>query len=1098
MRQFTVSAALLLSWSLSLPATNVVARTLIDESPVQPFAQRTLAFSTESGTWLSLDVFADGRGLVFDLLGDLYLLPMSGGKATPLTRGPAFDSQPALSPDGRWVAFISDRDGAENLWIARTDGSASRQLTHDEWGMFASPAWHPNGKSVVVSRTLRGYRTGYELVEFDLTGKELARHSTVNQTEDARSEISAVGASFDNEGKFLYYARRIGRHPRNVSFPIWAIHRVDLKNGEDVRIVTEPGSAFRPRLSGDGRWLAYATRLSGPDGPTALKLMDLTSHGSRVLLSNLDRDDQESEDFNRDILPGFSFTPDSTAIVLATGGKLRRLPLAGGAPTDIAFRADVSLTLANPGVQGERPELTDSHPVRLFQSLDPAPDGTSVVLSALGSLYLHDTRAMTVRKLATPTNAFHPRWSIDGHSLLYVSWNPNEGGALWRLNVTAPDAAPVKITRESAYYAWPVQWPDGSIVVQKTSTRNQLLNVQKSGAPVRGLQLVRISPDDGSEQVLTDAPPKARFYYPQLGKAHRIEGDTRVFFHAHDGLMAFAPETRQVTPVFSLEQPFDEYMRRTPRPADDIRVSPRGDFYVAKIAEQLYLVPRSADKEPLRLTVADGARKLTRYGVDQMEWSSDGRTVYWSLGNELSMLAVGTLNARSLPTSEQLRKSVRSRRVDIPLPRPDAASSQKLVLKGATILPMTGAAAIKGHAIVIAGNRIAAIVPEQEAASISDARFVDVSGKYILPGFIDLHAHWSVLSRDGIAAGPVSPFLANLAYGVTATRDPQSFTTDLFAYADLVESGALLAPRLFTTGPAIQSDIHFESPQEVRDVITRFRDYYRTNTVKFYLAGNRGQRRMFITEANRLGMRVTSESARNFKWDFTMVLDGADGQEHPIPHAPLYQDVVEVYARSGIVYTPVMAMTPATYSPLNLWTLQFKPEDHPRVVRFVSPNIVKGAAAMLDTDADGVRTTVHPVSQAAAARAIVEAGGHVGVGAHALRHLQGLRFHWEMWTLHADGQGMSAQQVLTAATRTAAQALGLERQLGTIEAGKLADLVVLERNPLDDLRNTASVLYTISDGRLLNSATLEQLWPASAPAPRLWWHDTRAEGIVTQ
>ena len=123
-----------------------------DDLPLKP--TRTLSFTTDEGTWISTDVSPDGRTLIFDLLGDLYVLPIEGGEAKALTRGMAFDTQPRFSPDGRRIAFVSDLDGSENVWLKNVDGSGDAvSLTHGQDTVFISPEWTPEGDAIIVAKT---------------------------------------------------------------------------------------------------------------------------------------------------------------------------------------------------------------------------------------------------------------------------------------------------------------------------------------------------------------------------------------------------------------------------------------------------------------------------------------------------------------------------------------------------------------------------------------------------------------------------------------------------------------------------------------------------------------------------------------------------------------------------------------------------------------------------------------------------------------------------------------------------------------------------------------------------------------------------------
>jgi Tol biopolymer transport system component len=187
--------------------------------PLNP--TRHIAFETDEGTWMSVDLSPDGRRIVFDMLGDLYTLDASGGRATAITRGLAFDSQPTYSPDGRWIAFISDHSGAENLWLIRPDGTEPRQVSFgDDDTVLVSPAWSPDGKSVYVSRFSWSV-DNYELWRYGLDGTETLVVPVKAAGQPRGSGVSSLGAVVSPDGQQLYFSRRTGTSDLNGGVDDW-------------------------------------------------------------------------------------------------------------------------------------------------------------------------------------------------------------------------------------------------------------------------------------------------------------------------------------------------------------------------------------------------------------------------------------------------------------------------------------------------------------------------------------------------------------------------------------------------------------------------------------------------------------------------------------------------------------------------------------------------------------------------------------------------------------------------------------------------------------------------------------------------------------
>lgn len=1058
--------------------------------PLEP--TRKLEYVLDQGTWLSLTVSPDGSEIIFELLGDLFRMASSGGTAVPVTSGMAFDSQPAWSPDGEWIAFLSDRDGAENLWIAKPDGSDARKLSN-ETGMaeLASPAWFPDGGAVIVSKAAEGVWV-YELWMYHLKGGSGVQITKAMPKPDLpRSQRqNALGPVVSPDGRYVYFARRTGGFAYNAVFPLWQVARMDLVTGDEDVLTQAPGSGFAPRISPDGRFLAYGTR---QDTETALRIRDLQTGEDRELAFPIQRDDQESR-FTRDLLPGYSFTPDGAALLLAYDGRFQRISVADGTVTPIGFSARINLEL---GPALDFPYRVEEGPVkaRLIQDPRISPDGGRLACSVLSYLYVTELEQPAPVRLETPgRGAYQPAWSPDGKWLAYVSWD-GQLGHLWKIPGDGSSPAQ-QLSRVPGFYADPVWTPDGNrIVLLRGSADDRRVMPDEFSGSGLPLDLIWI-PADGGEAVLI-APSRG------LGRPHFSREPDRIYVYGVD----FFPE-KGGRGLVSLR--FDGTDRRThlkvlgkglyanhePVGAHDARISPDGRWALANVQNQLYLVavpPPAIGPEINMNSPTVPARRLTRTGADYFEWADGGETISWAIGSTLFRLALADVSFEpakppvtaaddTTPTEPAPLPEAKARTTPLTFEFPRAQPQGTVVLRGARLITMRGQEIIEKGDVVIRDHRIHALGPQGSLQWPAEARVIDLTGKTVIPGLIDTHAHWLEIRR-GVLDLQNWSFLANLAYGVTTGLDVQTMTNDMFAYQDLLETGLILGPRAYSTGPGIFSDNDFKSLEEAKGVIGRYRDHYRTRNLKSYIVGNRKQRQWVAQAARELEMMPTTEGGLDLKLDLTHALDGFTGNEHSLPIVPLFSDVVRFYADSRIAYTPTLLVNyGGPFAENNFYTRE-EVHDDAKLNRFTPPAVIDAKSRRLQWFRRD--EYVYPRTAAHAAE-ILRAGGRVGVGAHG--QLQGLGYHWEMWAL-AEG-GMSPLEVLRCATLGGAEIIGLAQDLGSIEPGKLADLVVLDANPLDDIRHTNSVRYVVKNGEVFEGESLNRIWPSPQSLPPLWWWKT--------
>jgi Tol biopolymer transport system component/imidazolonepropionase-like amidohydrolase len=1089
--------------------------------PLKP--DHKITFSTDEGTWLSLDVSPDGKTVVFELMGDLYTLPIDGGQAKLISGGMAFDSQPRFSPDGQWITFISDREGSENIWIIHADGSGVKQVSRNTADDFTSPAWTPDGKYIVASKMPFGIGAN-ELWMFHVdggTGVQITK-SKATPTTPRKERHNAVGVVASPDGKYLYYAVRQGPFSYNAQLPLWKIVRRDRKTGDEDEIISQPESAFRPTLSPDGKQLVYVTRY---ETETGLRLRNLETGEDHWVKYPVTRDDQEAR-FTRDVFPGFAFLPGGKEIVYNQDGKIRRLDLASGNEKIIPFTAQVSQDI---GPKLDFPQRVEQGPVKVRLIMDPveSPDNKKLVFSAMTHLYTMDLPHGQPQRLTSGNgHEFQPAWSPDGKFIAYVTWS-SEGGQLWK--VPSGGGTPVQLSKSLAVYSNPAWSPDGSKIVALRGNAYDRENGEFDGGQTGNADLVWIPSEGGEANLILPARG--------AGGPHFTHEKDRIYVYTPQGLVSLRYDgTDRRTHLQVKGQGL--YFFEEPIPADDVRASPDGQWVLAHVMNQLYLIamPVVGGEAPTVnvSTAAVPAKRLTDIGADYFAWADDGRTITWAVGSSLFREPLSAIsfeppkdenkdegkkdtdkkdgdkkddakdekdNNKKDSNGQQAdaakkddkkddkkeekkepkklkeeEKDVEEIAVTLEVPRKTPKGS--IVLRGATVVTMKGDEVLKNADIVIENNRIKSVGARGSAPA--GAKVFDVRGKTIAPGFIDTHAHWTEIRR-GILDTQNWAFLANLAYGVTAGLDVQTGTNDMFAYQDLADTGDIIGLRAFSTGPGVFSDNNFQSMEEVKGVLTKYRKYYGTHNIKSYIVGNRRQRQYMVQAAKELEMMPTTEGAIDLKLDLTHVIDGFHGNEHTLPITPLYKDVIQIFAQSGIAETPTLIVNYGGPFGENYWYENTEVHDNAKLNHFTPHRIIDEKTKRRP---EWFRKDEYAFPKLSAQVAKLQrAGTLVGVGSHG--QLQGLGYHWEMWML-ASG-GMTPMEVLRCATSNGAKIVGRPQDLGSIEAGKLADLVIFDKNPLDDIHNTNTIRWVMKNGELFEGDTLDQVWPEKKALEPLWF-----------
>lgn len=1043
---------------------------------------RDISFATDEGTWMSTDVSPDGQWVLFDLLGHIYRVPaQGGGEAELLTGGTgvATHYHPRYSPDGSEIAFISDRKGQNNLWVMNADGSEPRAVFTEPMVRAVEPAWTPDGQYVLVRRT------------------EIGQALTPGSTgiwmyhKDGGSGIEVVGddqpqpawPSLSDDGRHLYfhvYTGPPGLQGRDALAGHWQIRRKDLQTGEITHITHgtaaqqvrgSSGSAYAGEISPDGRTLAFARRIAGGTisyrghrfGPrTALWLRDMETGAERVLMDPITVDNAEGIKTLR-ILPGYGWSDDGSAITLTQGGKIRRVNVSTGQVSTIPFRAAVDRTIS----QMTRAEFRiddDPFQARFLRWYGAAPDRSQVVFQAVGRIWTASLPSGTPERLTTGNGPFEfsPSWSPDGRWIAYTTWDGSEGGHLWK--IPAAGGSPQQLTTVSTEYAHPVWSPDGAEIVvtrgsgaaarHRSATQNpywELVRVPAGGG--EGERIVTLSGEDGlggnrNQIARASFGPDGRVYFPS-----GYEQESGPAIRA----------LRSVRPDGS-----DGRVHATVSFADEFVVSPDGRRVAFQEGDNVYWAPLPAAGSgggPVALAKKGAAlpvTQLTTEGGLFPRWHSDQVLEYGS-GPRFYLHDVESESTDTM---------------DITLMVPQRVPGATLALTGARILTMDERTVHEQGTILMEGSRITC-VGDCDASLASEV--MDLSGKTIMPGIVDMHAH-HYREHKGLIPRHDFESAIYLAYGVTTNLDNSMWSQNVFASAELIRAGLVVGPRTFSSGdPLYRGDgprqNELTSYEVAEQNINRLASWGAT-AIKQYLQPRRDQRQWVSDVARKKGLMVTSEN-NDIPYTLGMIMDGQTGFEHPLTYLPLYGDATQFLGRAGATYSPTFIV--GGIGPWNeeyffgeseVWTSEKQQTWLPW--RQVIPHM-RRRWIRPDTDysfpfiAEGMMD-------------VIEAGGTGAIGSHGQAH--GIGSHWEIWMVESAGGPMAALEV---ATLHGARFLGAESDIGSIEVGKLADLVVLNSNPLDNIRNTTDILYVIQGGVVRDGMTLDEVWPTQAPYGEHWW-----------
>ncbi len=1034
-----------------------------------PFQLNEVAIDTQSTTWSSLDVTPDGKQIVFDMLGDIFVVGIAGGDAKALTQDLAWNIQPSVSPDGQSIAFISDRGGLSNIWVMDLNGDNIRAVSEETKHLIHSPKWSPDGDYLVANKGIMSSRS-IPAGEIWLYHKNGGAGVPLKERNGGKKEQKNIAdPAFSHDGRYVYYTQDLTpgstfSYNRDPLKAVFGIQRYDMSDAEETAIAGGMGGAIVPTPSPDGKKLAFIRRIRDK---TALFIKELDSGAERAIYTELERDMQEgfgSEGY----FAYFDWTPDARHIVFWSAGGFHKINVTDGTVQGIPVRVKSTLRFAD--AQRVAVDVApDQFDLKMTRWAQKSPNGRSILFQALGKLYVHDVKSGQSKRLTQQNDhdEFYPRYSADGRRIIYTTWSDQ---ALGSIKIVSSSGGKGKtVSKQPGHYAEPSFAPDGKRFAYRKFSGGYLLSPEWSLDP--GIYVASTNGENHTRVSLAG-------YAPQF-----VLGSDRVFFTEYLVDAAY-PETQLVS-VNAQGNDRREHLYGADK-VSEYRLSPDGKWVAFAYQFKAYLAPFKPDGKRRDIgpeSKSVQVKQLSDHAGEFLHWDKNSTRVGWSYGPNYYQRTVTDAYLEEPPPL--LARSL-SFKVDSDSP------AQTVALVNATVVTMRDANAqrevLYNAGVLIHENRIRYVGPMSELEIPDKALVINAEGKTIIPGLVDTHAHGSMGSEEIIPQQNWMQY-SNLAFGVTTLHDPSNDTSEIFAAAELQKAGLLVAPRLFSTG----SILYGAESLGVKAIVDNYEDalFHMQRmkdvgaiSVKSYNQPRRDQRQQILAAARELNMMVVPEGGGKLHQNISMLIDGHTGLEHSLPIPTGYHDLTSLWSATEFGYTPTFVVSYGGLMGEEYWYDRDKVWENPRLLRYTPHYLLDGRAIRRQKAPD---EQYNHFSVARYAKRLRDNGVSVHIGAHGQR--EGLGAHWEMWIMQQGG--FSAWEALRAGTIDGARHLGMDQHIGSIEVGKLADLVLIDGDVLSDLRLSEYVSHTIINGRVYEASSMNEV-SGKRPRQRFFFEQNNA------
>ncbi|MFT4929667.1 MAG: Tol biopolymer transport system component/imidazolonepropionase-like amidohydrolase [Phenylobacterium sp.] len=1023
-----------------------------------PGAEQTITIDTTETTWSNLDVSPDGKTIIFDMLGDLYSMPIKGGEAKALTSDMAWNFQPKFSPDGKTIAFISDRKGGDNLWLMDADGTNLKQVSKEKHHLVHNPYWNPDGNTIVVKQNQmsgRSIAAGSVWIYHKSGGKGIEVRERLHGKE---SQKNIAEPAYSADGRYVFYSvdgtsGTSFEYNKNSVGSIFEIRRWDLQTGEEETIIKGAGGAARPTPSHDGKQLAYIKRIGTT---TALYVKNLKSGVETQVYFGLERDMQESF-AEHGVVPSFSWTPDDEELVFWQGGKFHSIDVESKKLTNIPVHLKVEKQIT-PALRFAVDVAPESFKVKMARWTQVSPDGKKVMFQALGHIYIRDIKSGKSKRLTKQKDhfEFYPSFSRDGKKVVYTTWDDGKLGSVRVVKLR--NGKGKTISTEKGHYIEPTFSPDGKKVLFKKVTGGFLLSGDWSMNPglyiadSKGGDMHRISQSGSNAHFAADTK---RVYFSAGG-----EGNNLLFKSTNlNGK--------------------DERTHFKGDYVTDYKVSPDGQWIAFTQHFNTFVAPFIMVGKSLSIgkdTKSFPVKQVSKRSGDYLNWAADSSELTWAFATTLYRRPLtDTFAFLNGAAADKLPEALETG-LDISFDKKADAPKGLLALVGGRVVTMRNAEneqeVIEDGVVLIENNRIKAVGKRGEIEIPSGAKQMDIRGKTVIPGLVDAHAHGSYGSYEIQPQQNWNQY-SNLAFGVTTIHDPSNNTSEVFSMSELGKAGMTVGPRIQSVGRILYAGdaagykTNIDNQEDAKFHIQRLKDSGAIS-VKSYNHPRRETRQQVIAAARELDMMVVPEGGGKFQHNMNMIIDGHTGVEHALPVKNVYSDVKQMWSQTKVGYTPTFVVAYGGISGENYWYQHTDVWKNERLMRYVPKYVVEPRATR---PVQAPEAHYNHIDVAKTAKQLRDEGVKVHIGAHGQR--EGLAAHWELWSM-AQG-GFSGWEAIRGGTIDGAAYLGMDKDIGSIEVGKLADMAIIDGDPTRDIRQSEFVSYTVINGRIYDTKTMNEV-----------------------